>query len=842
MATQYLLENSEALQERANNLDSFNGMERVLVALTPPGAPTEAHLLVHFYNDQTLADILSDVAATPALAKQIFTIEGGARLRGGALAGEVQVTAISPGAAPTILALTVTPIGDYSTYTLTLERENIDPLFSQLCFKFRPGCFTANCAPEWEPAPAAAEDPTIDYLAKDYDSFRHTMMAAMSQRVTGWQPTSEADLDQVLLSLFSAAADELSDYQDRVMQEAYLSTARKRVSLARHARLMDYHIHQGNQASTWLAVILQTDTRLDVPKPDLVNPDRPSPLVTWAGAETADDPDAVVFISRRPLTSQQTMNSLLNQLSLYTWNHAIPGLAAGSTQADLLILSGGSEGPYTAVVDEETVRQLEALIQSGEISSLLIQEQLNPATGGQAGRDPNKRQRLRLLPEAAIAKRDPVADIWYLEIHWQPEDALKYSYCFTIDRPEDSPESLLEDKIEHVSLFHGNLVSVYQGRLVESRFEEHPDEDILAPLSNTLFYERTDRWGTLCRLPVTALAYENTPPGGEIPPKSTLEITVIDDGIADTWDEVIDLIHSDDSAENGDRFIVETDELGRSLLRFGNGVNGRKLPDNAQVICRYQVGQGPAGNIGQGKLQYFDPEAYPEIAACWNPFDVVDGLAPEPVSEIIRRAPEAYRFRQLRAVTLQDYVHRAEELPEVSRAAARYAWTGSWRTVQIAIAPQGTTTLSATTREKIANHLETVRLIGEDLEIRPPRFVPLDIQVVLCVDPLYWPEDIRFLLEQAFSEGYTPDGRMAFFYPDRWTFGQALHASQILGRIQSVQGVEHVISITLKRWNEATPGTDAVTSLRPNEIIQVRNDPDQLEAGFIAFDIRGGRQ
>jgi len=60
------------------------------------------------------------------------------------------------------------------------------------------------------------------------------------------------DADQVLLELFCAAGDELSDYQDRVMNEAYLGTARKRVSVARHARLMDYHIHQGNQAGTWL--------------------------------------------------------------------------------------------------------------------------------------------------------------------------------------------------------------------------------------------------------------------------------------------------------------------------------------------------------------------------------------------------------------------------------------------------------------------------------------------------------------------------------------------------------------------------------------------------------------
>ena len=35
-------------------------------------------------------------------------------------------------------------------------------------------------------------------------------MVAMAERVPGWQSTSEADHDQVLIDLFAAAADELS--------------------------------------------------------------------------------------------------------------------------------------------------------------------------------------------------------------------------------------------------------------------------------------------------------------------------------------------------------------------------------------------------------------------------------------------------------------------------------------------------------------------------------------------------------------------------------------------------------------------------------------------------------
>ena len=77
------------------------------------------------------------------------------------------------------------------------------------------------------------------------------------------------------------------------------------------------------------------------------------------------------------------------------------------------------------------------------------------------------------------------------------------------------------------------------------------------------------------------------------------------------------------------------------------------------------------------------------IEDCWNPFDVNSGREMEAVSQIIRRVPEAYKSRQRRAITLQDYIERVEEVPGVSKASAEYQWTGSWRTVRVSVDPQG---------------------------------------------------------------------------------------------------------------------------------------------------------
>jgi len=828
-----LIRNRDAEDERARDLEAagLNGLDLVIVSLGPPVGPDEALLELHFFNALHLADMLADFGGDPALAADMFRVRGGHRVRGGLGAGEVRCTAVAAGPTPDSLTLTLSPIGDYSTYRLELifDPARIDPFFAELAFKFRPGCFTDDCAPAGARGTAAKPAPAIDYLAKDYDSFRHTLITSMMERVPGWQVSSEADLDQTLIDLFAAAGDELSDFQDRVMNEAYLATARKRVSLARHARLVDYHVHEGNQASTWLVVTL------DEAAPPLV-PD--AELVTWAGHPDAPD-RWVRFASREtalPAAERVELQPLLNALDLHSWSDARPALPAGAISADLVpALVGAGQA------EAETVRDL---IVAGRLRRLVLAELLNPRTGRAGGRDPRKRQILTLLPDASVM-HDPLTDRWIVRVRWRDEDRLTRDYGFVTFCPDG--------RVDGVSRFFGNVVEVHEGRPVEARFYE--PGAFLPVDSETVAHRHFARRmlygeprGLLCELPFMPLAYRATPLGGVVPARSTLAVEVdLPGGGTDPWDEVPSLVHSDDSAEEGDHFVVETDELRQSRLRFGNGVNGRLPFEGVVIRCRFQSGGGRRGNIGADSLTQFQPLPIPNelaIASVWNPFDVTGGRDPEPAAQVVRKAPEAYRAHQLRAVTLADYRHRAEEVPGVARAAARYAWTGSWRTVRIVLDPVGTTQLSPELRADVAAHLESVRLIGEDLEIRPPRFVPLTVEVALCIHPGYWPEDVRWVLEEEFSDGFTADGRPGFFHPDSWTFGQSLHRSEIAGRVHAVAGVEHVISIGMRRFDATSaggPGQAALTAAF-DEIFLVRNDPDHMERGSIRFDIQGGQR
>lgn len=871
-----IITDREARSERANNLQAhgLNGLKMALVDLLPQPGPVKALVTLYFYNALHCADVLAD----PRKPWEIFSMSGGMRLRGGPDAGQVRVTAIAAhGSATDILDLTVEPIGDYSTYTLSIDTGGIDPLFAAIDFKFRPGCFGLDCStPRGQYAPAEAA-PAIDYLAKDYDSFKHVMIAAMAQRVPGWKPTSEADLDQVLIDQIAATADELSDYQDRVVNEAYLATARKRVSLARHCRLVDYHIHQGSQADTWLALMVNGTGWVDIP----------SDLVVWAGTERLDS-DAVVYaarslarvndgfslerrfasdlaaatlsstlraacaasgiriettativatgsnrwkltdaytgcefdIAKRPrslwVKPHNRLSPWLNALRLYTWSGSVRSLARGATQADLLV-----DEPIPALQKQAALTVQNTLCNGAE-HAFLFQEWLNPDTGRTAGRELAKRQIVTI--ESARAMQDPFTGAWFVRVGWI--EALAHEFQFMAEYPSQTRTD--------ISLVHGNLMRAFHGRPVTAVFRE---KTAATALDDPYCIERTTA-GAIVALQENPL-WVSTAADGDTPPMSTVTVTVTVPSGSQPWREMASLIHS-----TGDdpHFVVEADEDEHCVVRFGNGANGRELPDNAVVTCTYQTGNNNLGNIGADTLTRYDRLARPRIAACWNPCAIVNGTAPQSSAHIIRHAPVAYRLRQLRAITRADYEARVMEIGEVSHVKASYRWTGSWRTVRIAVDPRGSFELNTALCEKIGRYIDAVRLIGEDIEIRPPHYVPLQIRVTVCVHPDFWPEEIAPLLSAEFSDSILPSGVNGFFHPDQWTFGQCLHASEIMGRAQSITGINHVKSVDMKRMDARGDGTQPVIVVAPEEIVMVRTDPDHRERGFVEFDLQGGRR
>ena len=95
------------------------------------------------------------------------------------------------------------------------------------------------------PAAQCARSRDINYLAKDYGSFRQLILDRLAQTLPQWHETHVPDIGIMLVELLAYAGDYLSYYQDAVATEAYLGTARQRISVRRHARLVDYRMHEG---------------------------------------------------------------------------------------------------------------------------------------------------------------------------------------------------------------------------------------------------------------------------------------------------------------------------------------------------------------------------------------------------------------------------------------------------------------------------------------------------------------------------------------------------------------------------------------------------------------------
>ena len=96
----------------------------------------------------------------------------------------------------------------------------------------------------------------IDYLARDYSSFRQALLDLIPAKLPEWTDRSEASFGIVLIELFAYMADVLSYYQDRLANEAFLTTAQERRSIINHLRLIGYELSPAAPAIARLSLIV----------------------------------------------------------------------------------------------------------------------------------------------------------------------------------------------------------------------------------------------------------------------------------------------------------------------------------------------------------------------------------------------------------------------------------------------------------------------------------------------------------------------------------------------------------------------------------------------------------
>ncbi|MDP1637716.1 MAG: putative baseplate assembly protein [Candidatus Nitrotoga sp.] len=307
----------------------------------------------------------------------------------------------------------------------------------------------------------------------------------------------------------------------------------------------------------------------------------------------------------------------------------------------------------------------------------------------------------------------------------------------------------------------------------------------------------------------------------------------------DIWLPRPDLLASDAEANE---FVVESEHDGSALLRFGDDYHGKRPDVSTTFSASYRVGNGVAGNIGLESIAHIVSNDARLLHAS-NPLPAQGGSDPEKAEDIRRDAPEAFRTQE-RAVTPADYAEVTERHPSVQRAAATFRWTGSWYTVFLTVDRKGGGEVDAIYEQTIRDHVERYRMAGYDLEVNGPSYVPLLLEMTVCVKPDYFRADVRAALMRVFSRGWLADGTPALFHPDNFSFGQPVYLSALYEAAQAIQGVASVVINTFQRLRappDPKPMDDGVLTIGRLEIARLDNDPNFPERGVLKLSIGGGK-
>jgi hypothetical protein len=118
-------------------------------------------------------------------------------------------------------------------------------------------------------------------------------------------------------------------------------------------------------------------------------------------------------------------------------------------------------------------------------------------------------------------------------------------------------------------------------------------------------------------------------------------------------------------------FVVSQGADGKSSVRFGDGVNGARLPTGSRVVATYRYGAGVASPPAGRLTTILKPQ--PNLASVRNPVAVWGGADAQPPGDVRKNAPTSV-LTFGRAISADDYEAVAALAPGVSRARAYWTW------------------------------------------------------------------------------------------------------------------------------------------------------------------------
>lgn len=793
---------------------ALNGIDYVEVA------PEQTRLFVHFLNAVPVEGSLSGSAPV--------TISG----------GEVIATVtVDPGAISwsaddegrPVMAVTLTAPGDFSTYRLTILSPSLDPFFDSASFTFKANCpTTVDCAAAAPVSkPEASEQVSIDYLAKDFASFRQALSEFSAVRYPGWVERSEADAGVMLMEALAAIADELSYYQDRVWAESTIQTATQRLSVTRHARLVDYEPAPATVATTKLQLDVSSAATIGAPLAfralgadgSLIDFEIENPLEGLAGS--GDNPAPSWEVDPR-------WNR--GNLSPYYWDDTARSLAAGSTVFYLQDVQHGLISGQQLLLDSPAANRADP--NARELVTV------SPSVQPTETSDPLFGVALTKVSLAAPTTMDHDLSTTIVAGNIVPVvQGLRHTDTFTIPDPAAPPGPV-------VVRAGPNSTPDYRYCLAASPLawlsSDDQDRDTAIRARPEIVLTELNADGTENEEPWAfnrwLIDADNTEQTGRVFTLTPEQYSPVLAGNGITWNGVTwkDATWFDYDGDDG------------TTIRFGDGTFGVSPQPGTTFKAVYRVGGGPVGNVPADAIVTVAPGQQPQgsiITSCTNPLPAEGGTDAETIAQVRSHAPAQFRAEPLRVVQAADYAAAVQSDPRVQQAGTRFRWTGSWLTVFTTANPAGGEEPTVELLTSLTQLLDQRRLAGYESYLLPPSYVSVDLQITVCGQPSAFASDVQTAVLARLQPGPLPGGAVGFFDHSQWSFGKALESSALLAAIQSCPGVIGVYQVQYRERGVQLDWAPLPETLAfgPDQILRVDNDPSRPEAGSLRVAVEGSK-
>lgn len=249
------------------------------------------------------------------------------------------------------------------------------------------------------------------------------------------------------------------------------------------------------------------------------------------------------------------------------------------------------------------------------------------------------------------------------------------------------------------------------------------------------------------------------------------------------WTRVSDFLSSTPEDKH---FITYLDEFNNTIIEFGTGRTGMKVPTEYNVQCSYRIGGGVIGNVGLKTINTLLDTEIAGITSISNDSVALQlGVDLEDIEHAKLSAPKLYRT-QKRAITSLDFEDLVSTYEGIGKAKAVEQFN-LHDDINIYLTSSNYTVVTDAKKTEILDYLNQLKLIHVNPILLDAVYLDFDIEINVTAQSNYVNDQVKFgiiaRLQDAFSLDYME-------------FDEDILVASIYKEVLSVEGVKNLTLVT----------------------------------------------